>query len=166
MFALNNQQAKLTSVNPRAEKHGVEHVMAADLNFDVEMSNNVLSEFDPKLKASMYSKGDVSQGSLVDEISDLRKLNFPSMGTLAWDCELVGYQVDIEIGISGDANIGLAECQVDKFKFECKEGGTVVVKFRVIAHPSADELGRLCEMIQQNLSLSLTEPPAPVDSED
>lgn len=50
MFELNQQQAKLNSVNPRAEKHGTENVMAADLGFTVKVANGVLSEFHPKLR--------------------------------------------------------------------------------------------------------------------
>ncbi len=35
-----------------------------------------------------------------------------------------------------------------------------MVSFRVIAHPEAAELGRLCEMIQQEVEMSLIEPQA------
>ena len=54
MFSLANQSAKLTSVNPRAEIHGTDHVMAADLKFEIKVGNDVLSEFDPSLKSSLY----------------------------------------------------------------------------------------------------------------
>ena len=58
MFSLANQAAKLTSVNPRAEIHGTDHVMAADLKFEIKVGNDVLSEFDPSLKSSLYKKAD------------------------------------------------------------------------------------------------------------
>jgi hypothetical protein len=51
MFSLENQNAKLTSVNPRAEIHGQDRKMAVDLKFEVKVSNDVLSFFDPRSKA-------------------------------------------------------------------------------------------------------------------
>lgn len=43
MFSLQNQSAKLTSVNPRAEFH-------------------------PSLKSSLYGKGDAAQGDLIEPV--------------------------------------------------------------------------------------------------
>lgn len=39
MFALNNQDARLTSVNPRSELHGEDTVLACDLSFKITTSN-------------------------------------------------------------------------------------------------------------------------------
>jgi len=58
MFSLKNQAAKLTNVNPRAELHGQDKKLAVDLKFEIKVSNDVLSEFDPSLKGSLYKKAD------------------------------------------------------------------------------------------------------------
>lgn len=159
MFSLQNQSAKLTSVNPRAEIHGTDKVMAADLKFEIKVSNDVLSEFDPSLKSSLYKKADGSgQGELIDDPGHLPVLRFPLMGPIKWGKDFSGYEVIVHWGVSGQQDIHLVNCPVDQFRFECQDGGTVVVSFRVIAHPEGVTLGRLCEMIQTDVELSLIEP--------
>ena len=160
MFSLANQAAKLTSVNPRAEIHGTDHVMAADLKFEIKVGNDVLSEFDPSLKSSLYKKADGPQGELITDAGHLPSLKFPLMGPVKWGKDFSGYETVIHYGVSGAQDIHLIDCEVDGFRFDCQDGGTVAVSFRVIAHPEPNELGRLCEMIQQEVEMSLIEPEA------
>ena len=160
MFSLANQAAKLTSVNPRAEIHGTDHVMAADLKFEIKVGNDVLSEFDPSLKSSLYKKADGPQGELITDAGHLPSLKFPLIGPVKWGKEFSGYETVIHYGVSGAQDIHLIDCEVDNFRFDCQDGGTVAVSFRVIAHPEPTELGRLCEMIQQEVEMSLIEPEA------
>lgn len=160
MFSLANQAAKLTSVNPRAEIHGTDHVMAADLKFEIKVGNDVLSEFDPSLKSSLYKKADGPQGELITDAGHLPALKFPLMGPVKWGKEFSGYETVIHYGVSGAQDIHLIDCEVDNFRFDCQDGGTVAVSFRVIAHPEPNEIGRLCEMIQQEVEMSLIEPEA------
>lgn len=160
MFSLANQAAKLTSVNPRAEIHGTEHVMAAYLKFEIKVGNDVLSEFDPLLKSSLYKKADGHHGELINDVGHLPSLKFPLMGSVKWGKDFYGYETVIHYGVSGAQDIHLVDCQVDNFRFDCQDGGTVAVSFRVIAHPEPTELGRLCEMIQQEVEMTLIEPDA------
>lgn len=161
MFSLANQKAKLTSVNPRAELHGTDHKMAADLKFEIKVSNDVLSEFDPSLKSSLYKKpDDTAQAELIQDASHLPALKFPLLGPVKWGKYFAGYETVVHYGVSGKQDITLLDCEVDNFRFDCQDGGTVVVSFRVIAHPEPTELGRLCEMIQQEVEMSLIEPSA------
>lgn len=168
MFSLQNQTAKLTSVNPRAEIHGADRVMAADIKFEIKVSNDVLSEFDPSLKSALYRKPDESDSQAELAISDpghLPKLKFPQMGAIKWDKEFAGDELVVHYGISGNDDVVLTAKAVDNFRFDCQDGGTVNVSFRVIAHPKGEDLGRLCEMIQQECTISLT-PPSPADLAD
>lgn len=159
MFSLKNQAAKLTSVNPRAEIHGQDKKLAVDLKFEIKVSNDVLSEFDPSLKSAIYRAADPGEGDLLaDQPGVLPKLKFPLMGAIKWDKSFAGYETIIHYGVSGNMDISLIETDVDNFNFDCQDGGTVVVSFRVIAHPEAEQLGRLCEMIQQEVEMSLIEP--------
>lgn len=159
MFSLKNQAAKLTSVNPRAELHGQDKKLAVDLKFDIKVSNDVLSEFDPSLKSAIYRAADTGEGDLLaDQPGVLPKLKFPLMGAIKWGKAFAGYETVIHYGVSGTQDIHLIETDVDNFRFDCQDGGTVVVSFRVIAHPESSELGRLCEMIQQEVEMSLIEP--------
>lgn len=159
MFSLSHQKAKLSSVNPRSELHGQDKKLAVDLKFEMKVSNDVLSEFDPSLKSALYKKGD-TQGDLIDEPGHLPALKFPMMGAIKWGKDFAGYNTVIHYGVSGAQDIVLLECEVDNFRFDCQDGGTVAVSFRVIAHPEPTELVRLCEMIQQEVEMSLIEPEA------
>jgi len=154
MFSLQKQTAKLCSFNPRSEIHGEEKVSAADLGIQIKVSNDVLSEFDPLLKSSLYAKAD--QGDI--EPGHLPSLKFPKMGAIKWAQEFVGYEAMIHYGVSKKDNIVLGDCQIDKLRFECQDGGTVVMIFRIVAHPEERDAGRLCGMIQQDLALTLTPP--------
>lgn len=165
MFSLENQTAKLTSVNPRAEIHGADRVMAADIKFEIKVSNDVLSEFDPQLKSSLYRKPDENDSQAELAISDagyLPKLKFPQMGAIKWDKEFAGDELVVHYGVSGKDDIAFTAKSVDNFRFDCQDGGTVIVSFRVIAHPKPEDLGRLCEMIQQEVSISMI-PPSPAE---
>lgn len=159
MFSLENQNAKLVNVNPRAELHGEETKLAVDLKFEVKTSNDILSEFDGHLKSSLYKKRESGQQELIHEPGHLPQLKYPQMAPIKWEQDLAGYQTTIH-GALAQSDIGLAGCEVDGWKFDCQDGGTVVLSFRVICHPDTKDLGRLCEMIQQPVEISMTPPAA------
>ena len=158
MFSLNHQTAKLASVNPRAEIHGEDRVPAVDLKFEITGSNNVLSEFHPSLKSMLYERP--SEPDLADDGTSLTQLRFKLLGPLKWAAELAGYTLRVHWGVSGHDDIALADCEVDTFRFDCEDGGSVGVGFRVIAHPTERDMGRLCGLIQREIEMSLEEPDA------
>ena len=157
MFGLQQQKAKLSNVNLRSELHGDEHKLAVDLTFEATVSNDVLIEFHPSLKSALYEKGDDVQGELLDDKTYLPALRFTNLGMpLKWNSELKAYEVVIHHGIGGPSDIKMIDCQVDSFRFDCKDGGSVGVKFRVIAHPTQQQVGVMSGMIQQDIDISLT----------
>lgn len=160
MFSLSNAKVKLENANPRAELHGEDHKLAVDLKLSTDAGNDMLSAFDSALKSALYWKGDGSQGELLDDPGHLPALRFPEMGPIRWSKDLAGYTITVHVGVSGSSNIVLADCAVDKFVFEPKEGGSVGISFRIQAHPDAATLGRICELIQQDIELTLTPPEA------
>jgi hypothetical protein len=167
-FALEHQGVKLVDVNPRAELHGDDHVMAADLKMQATMSNDILAEFHPRLRAALYFK---SEGSpdLIDiaragDPAHVPNLVFPKLGPLKWQHEIAGARVTIYAPVSRN-DIVLEGCGVDGFTIEAKEGGTIILTFRVKAKPDEDEMGRLCAMIQTDIDLSL-EPPQATDEKE
>ncbi|ACT50908.1 hypothetical protein [Methylovorus glucosotrophus] len=154
-FSLMNSKAKLANVNPRAELHGEDKLLAVDLTVEVTGTNNVLSEFHPSLKSAFYKKDDAAQGELIDDDNHLPQLKFPEIEGFKWQHELDNYKVVVHYGIGGPSDITMQECKVDSFKFTTKEGGTVVTKFRIQCHPTPEETGKLCGLIQQDINLSL-----------
>jgi hypothetical protein len=156
MLELDKTKAKLVKPNPRAELHGEDRKPALDLIFEAEVANDVLSFFDPQLKGALYKKEESGQQNL--DKSFLPKLKFPDMGPINWDYVSGGYMLQVHYGIDGKSDIKMADLIVDKFKFTCKEGGRVLVKFRIICHPSDTDSGRLNGMVGQIVEITLTPP--------
>lgn len=154
MFELKNQDAKLMDINPRTEKAGNENRLAADLHFRISISNDILSEFDPMLKSAMYKKGYEIQGELIDDPNYLPALKFERIGVINWQLELHNFDFTLHHGI-GKSDIILQDCIVDKFKFALLDGGTVVLGFRIAAHPTSAQLGQLCEFINDEIEISV-----------
>jgi hypothetical protein len=157
MFSLEQQNAKLIDIKPRVKRHGEDIYLAADLRFEMKASNDILSVFDPSLKTALYKESDGVQGLLIDEPGYLPSLKFPMLGLVKWAKEFAGYTLSIYCGF-GLHYIRLLGCKIDGFLFNCQDGGIVMVKFRVTAHPEQNEMGRLCALIQREVEISLTLP--------
>lgn len=158
MFSLSHFTLLLANVNIRSEIHGEEKKTAVDLKLTVKTSNDILSEFDPSLKSALYAKAQASQAELVNDPGHLPALKFPLMGPIKWAKEFAGYDLRIHWGTTGEQDIVLQDCQVAKFSFDCMDGGSVLFSFRVSGHPDAKTIGRLSEMIQQNIEVTLQPP--------
>jgi hypothetical protein len=159
MFSLEKQQCKLDNVNPRAEIHGPDKVLAVDLKISFKESNDILSEFDPLLKSAFYTKSEAAQGELIDDVNYLPTLKFPLLHALKWEKKYAGYELIVHLGLGGkNSDVEMIECQVDNFKFDLQDGGSVITSFRVIAHPKESELGKLCSLIQQEIEVALLPP--------
>jgi hypothetical protein len=149
MFILHKHKAKLHSVNARAEKHGNERVPAFDLKLSVDMENSHLNGFHTELLNLLYMEGD--QADMVG----LTKLRFPALGSLAYAKEIEEVDVKIGYGIGGGSDIFIEECTVNNFKISPKEGGTVSIEFRIIAHPNEGDVGKICSFIQSEVEISI-----------
>lgn len=160
MFDL-NQSVKLANVNPRAEMHGEDPKPAFDLKIEATCSSSVLLHFHPELRQHLFKKDE--NPDLVDQVTEgdgLTVLRYPKMGQIKWDWEGVGYTATVGYGLGGPSDIVLNDCKVDHFKIEAQNGGSVIVTFRIIAHPDTEDIGKLCEFIQRDIDLDL-QPPAP-----
>lgn len=165
MFELKNHVAKLASVNPRAEIHGEERKPACDLKFEVDCTNDILMDFHPELRAMLFKKSDDPDLVEQTEPEALTALRFPRLGTLKYDWEGVGYSLSIGYGIGGKSDIKLGDCQVDSMRIDPMNGGTVKLVFRVTCHPESKQMGQLCELIQQEVTINVT-PPEPTSVQE
>jgi len=160
MFEL-KQPVKLANVNPRAEMHGEDPKPAFDLKIEATCSSSILAYFHPELRQHLFKKDE--SPDLVDQATDsdaLTALRYPKMGAIKWDWEGTGYTATVDYGMGGESNIVLNDCKVDHFKIEAHNGGSVVITFRIIAHPETEDVGKLCEFMQRDIGLDLL-PPAP-----
>lgn len=165
MFTLKNQPAKLNHINGREEKN-VEEI-AFDLKVSCELSNTALNMFHDHLLDAFYKVDpEAAQQDMIDDMKHHKTLlKFLKLSTLAWGHEMVGCGVVIGWGIGGNSDVILDGCKVDKFKFDLKEGGTLGLTFRIIAHPAEDEIGKLYSLLAQEITLSIN-PPAPTTAEE
>lgn len=162
MFSLINQQAKLTSFNPRAELHGDEPKPAADIRIDVNVESGELAHFSPTLRGFLFHKDSAANNDLVNAQHDAPNLRFPLMGAIKWGAEYQGYTLKIAHGIGG-SDLVLQLCEVNAFVFDPKEGGTVHISMRVQCHPDEKQFGKLCQMISETIDVTLDPPQADDD---
>jgi hypothetical protein len=161
MFDLTEHSARLKNINVRSEIHGDEMVPACDLKLEIKIANDFLSEFHPTLKNAIYRAPDANDSQtdlLKDEPGYMPSLRFQHLGALKWQQDYSGYDLTIHYGISGRDDIHLIGCDVNKIVFDCQEGGSVVCNMRIQSTPDAPAIGRLCTMIQQDVTISLTPP--------
>jgi len=160
VFEIEEGEVRLVSKNERIEKHGDEGVLACDLGFVWETDNGVLACFSPTLKAALYEKS--GQGELVDDPGHVTHLRFPQLGMVTWGGgEIVGARVVFHQATGKKSEVALEGVKVNKFKLECKEGGTVAVHFRVQISPLEEHLsGKLSKFLAQELCTVSVTPPA------
>lgn len=150
MFSLTNATARLASYNARAELHGESPKPACDVKLEVAMSNEILDAFAPGLKDALYRKAQV------DLASD-QKLRFESLGALPWGAEIIGAKFLLAYGATGRA-VELAAVNVNNFKLDLQEGGTVIVSLRVQGHPDEKSAGKLSMMVGEQVVVSIVPP--------
>ncbi len=160
MFALTNQQTSINSFTPRMEKHGPDNVLAGTLKCETTMHNSVLDLFDKGFKKLLYRKpAPGEQTELPLENSDgLTARKLPQLKPLSWDEDFPGYTLAIVTGLALDEVIELDDVEVSGFIFEALDGGSCKVKFTANFTQDGRTSGKLCQLIQDTVELSLTPP--------
>jgi hypothetical protein len=161
VFEIEEGACTLTSKNERLEKHGDEEVLACDLGFEFKTDNGVLACFAAALKSSIYQKGNGAQAELVEDAAHMTSLRFPQLGPLKWEgSDLEGATVTLHMATGKKGDVVLSGVKANKFRLECQEGGTVIVRFRVQVSPLDDAVsGRLSKAYANRIcTLSLTAP--------
>lgn len=171
MFALKEFAATIANFNPRPELHGEDPKPAADLTLDVKVGNDVLEQFHPKLKRSLYhydkKKEADGEADLVDQArkDQLPHLLFPKLNSsLKWDESIVGATVKLSFGVSGKSDVEITGCEINNFVLQCMEGGTVQIRMRVQCHPDEAQAGRLYMMMGTEVDVTMTYPEAIAES--
>jgi len=158
MFELTKANVKIANVNPRAEKHGDENKLAADIKIELQVHNSALDSFDEKLRKALFRKpGKGEQQDLLDK-DQLTAVQFPRLGDVNWDEEFPGYELEIACGLGLSDPMVIVDVMLKKFCFEPLEGGSVNVTFNAICHPNTEEIGQLCALIQSDAEITLTPP--------
>jgi len=162
MFSLFMTKAKVVAVTVLSELRGKERIAACCVTFEMSSNNFILSEFDSQLRHALYSRDLEArlQPSLVeDDMDGLVCLKMPKLGMpIKYDWEGAGYELTLHVGASGRNDIVLEGVEIGGFTFDCKDGGTVITKFKAVAHPNAVEQGKIDHMLQLETEISLKPP--------
>lgn len=168
-FGLNETTEVLcTNVNVRREKHGDENVPAIDLSFRKEGSNDLLDLMDPSIRTTLYCNraADEGQAKLPEVLAILPNLKLPKLEqTHRWGGKdkFGGYRLVHDFGLGDErSNLELTDCIVCDFRFETKEGGTVVLDWKV--QVSGEQLdpetrGRITGWTMEKMHIQLIAPP-------
>ncbi|MDB5813511.1 MAG: hypothetical protein JWN23_628 [Rhodocyclales bacterium] len=160
-LVLESRSAILQSFTARTEHHGPELESRSTLRFSLDVSNDILSEIHPSLRHMIYEKEVDAQEELLDV--PLTKLRIPQLKPnypLKSDWKGIGYEMKMDVGVSGHDDVNLDLCNIDKFIYEPKEGGTVNIKFNVACDPSEKDVGTIYSLMGKEVTLSLTPPSA------
>ncbi|MDR5813359.1 hypothetical protein QCE62_07100 [Caballeronia sp. LZ033] len=142
-------------INIRTEKHGDESVTGVDLRFSLNTTNDALAMFSSTLKSALYMKDDSPQGEIEPDASHLTMLKNPRMGAIKWDEKYDHARVVVHHGASGREDIVFGDAKVNKFVIEPKEGGTVVIGYRVQGNPTEAEIGKLTSVLNQEVQVTV-----------
>jgi hypothetical protein len=159
MFELAKQQVKLIKASTPMENHGKELKLAVVLTIEAAVASKSLKQFAPDLCDSLYREAEAQDDTdLVTEPTGPTVLRFPKMSAFDWDWTGTGYTAAVDYGLGDASDIKLVDAKVDSFTITPMEGGTATVKFNVIVHPEALDVGRLCEMQKRNIDFTLAAP--------
>ncbi|WP_312252749.1 hypothetical protein [Stenotrophomonas sp.] len=159
MFELNDATAKVANYNPRAEKHGDENKMAGDLKLLATTGSAVLDFFNKDLRKTLYRKPNQGeQQDLIEGSDGLTAVKFPRLGALQWDEEYPGYHLVIGSGLGLSEPMVLKDVTLKRFRFEALDGGSVSVGLSALFHPTPEQAGQLCALIQEDVQITLIPP--------
>ena len=138
----------------------------AQLSFSGLVSNELLTEFNGSLRSFLYTKtaasSDADQGRLDVDVNELPNLS--TLGLLLEKLELkkvelTGYSLVIDHGMGGKSNLELEDCVCSDFVLHPKEGGSVLLTFKVESQSVSEKVfGKLATLKSLEVQITLTPP--------
>lgn len=134
---------KFAHINIREEKHGDEPVPGADLKLVANVSNAWLLNLAPGLREALYAR--TKRDLFPDEPDHYPDLRFPAMAVIDW----VGEWDDAYFSVDGPLKRDRMQFRgkVAKVRIDCRDGGTVIVTFRVSLEPDSGQVGKLVALL-------------------
>ena len=153
---------------PRLENAGEEKKGASTLHFVATCPNAILDQFEPQLRAAFYRRelktdepADLADQGAAPE-DGLVRIKFRRIdGMIEWSEEFTEYALAIDYGIAAEPPIKLSPVKVDGVMLTMRDGGSVIVKFRVAAHPNEDQAGKLYTLNGREVTIDMGPSPDP-----
>ena len=138
-------EAHVASVTNRTEANGNKRVPAVSIGLEMTVPNTLLDCIDPAIRQALY-KAEEGQEQLPGVEPSTPVLRCNSFGTLEIDRAHEGWTLEIDQGIDEAEPMTFTGCKVDRFRVDAKQGGSVVLRFRVGTSDidiDAERLGKL-----------------------
>jgi hypothetical protein len=85
-------------------------------------------------------------------------LRNPQMGQISWELEMPAVRFSVFADGTNEEDIVFPEAKCNKFRFTCKEGGTVLVGFRIqTSRPLEMDVTKLLFLMDKSIKVSLQE---------
>ena len=163
-FQFVKQAMKLTSVNIRRELAGKDPASgrtASDLRLVVEGGNDLLDKLDVNLRGAFYRADTDGQGVLLPHALTKRTHPLLKADALLYDLKCAGYRVTLDHAGNEESAIVLDDADINDFKLDLKEGGTVAISMRCQFHPELGQINPLADKLQQVVTVTMTPPKVP-----
>jgi hypothetical protein len=126
-------------------------------------ANDDLAMIHPSLKSAFYQKRktEPAQGEIPGtEATGLTELKYPFFNKpIKVDKAMIGCALSVAYGI-GESDIEIDGVDVDNFKIHMKDGGSVYFQFRLKVHVSEGVHGKLSQLKNEEITITLTAPEA------
>ena len=155
-------EAHVASITNRVEKHGDDEKPAVSMSLELTVANSLLDNIDPTLRHALYkAKDEGMQQDLPDVEQTTPVLRCNSIDRVTLPTKHEGWTLAVDDGIDDTQPMLFGGVKADKLSVEPKQGGSVVLRFRVgTSDVDADKLGKLAMHNGQSVWIKLT-PPAP-----
>jgi hypothetical protein len=177
MFEINQKEAKFKNLNTRTQFEGDESVGAVDIELALPMDADALDHFHKDLKSMIFMKqkntDDPEQGDLMagqeEENDGVIDWRFRELKQLNWDYQGEGYRFVIwkaladsdDIEAVNEIDVCLIMAKIDKFRFKPLAEGKVEVLFKVSCKAESSDVGRLFELQDKIIDITLEPPQIP-----
>lgn len=150
-------EARLATKADRVEHHGDDEKPGVSLGFELTTHNSILDTIDPTLKPMLYKTPDSQVLPGVEDALTVLRCN--SVERVLLPTKHEGWRLSVDNELDETKPMGFGSCKVDKFSVEPKQGGSVVLRFRVgTSDLDAARMGMLGMHIGQSIWITLLAP--------
>lgn len=163
MFNLKNENAEITHLNLRAEKHGDGNEPACDIKVSVDLAAERLDDIHPGLCESLYRRpttGD--QIALIDKKAEqaFTVVRHPGLEPVKVKQKFPGYELQVFKPADTDGDpIWFLNAEVKNFTITPHEGGTTNVSFSVGTNVDEDDIAGLLPFLRDPEAVLTLVPP-------
>lgn len=154
-FGLTKERAKFAHLNTREEKHGPKaSKKGVDFKLVFDLNNQYLNRIVPGLQDMFYRAHDTADMHNPDNKPVLRH---PKLGTQSYELEVPRITMRFHDPDKAANDMVLTGGKLNNFKFECKQGGTVILTVRVqFSDPDEDEMIKANRVLFDTVLVSLS----------